>query len=101
MVNVAARDWAMPDSDPEPGFSRSPNRLDPPGIFGFEVPPRHFQVVVSLKIQPELRTVAEVEAEPKRSVRRNAPPIVDDLGDAVRRNSDRLRESALRQTISS
>jgi hypothetical protein len=58
--------------------SRGPNRLDPLRVLGFQIPPRHFQVVVALKIEPELRTVAEVEAAPQRRVCRDAAPVVDD-----------------------
>jgi hypothetical protein len=43
----------------------------------------NFQVVVILKIEPEFRTVAEIEAEPNGGVGRDAPPIVDDLGDSI------------------
>jgi hypothetical protein len=54
---------------------------------------------VALKIQPELRAVAEIQAQPKRRVGRDAPPVVGDPGDPVRRNPDRLRDLALRQTM--
>jgi hypothetical protein len=47
---------------------------------------------MGLKIHPKLRAIAKVQAEPKRRVGRNAPPIVDDLGDAIRRNADGLSE---------
>ena len=66
-----------------------------PGIFGLEIPPRHLQVVMALKIEPELRTAAGIQAQPKRRVGRDTPPVVDDPGDPVRRNSNRLRDLAL------
>jgi hypothetical protein len=70
--------------------SGGPVRLDALGVRGIEVPPRHLQIIVGLQVHPELRAVAEVQAEPQRRVRRDAPPIIDDLGDPVRRNADRL-----------
>lgn len=54
---------------------------------------------MGLQIHPKLRTIAEVQAQPKRGIGRDAPPIVDDLGDPVWRDLDRLRELTLRQTI--
>jgi hypothetical protein len=71
------------------------------GIFGFEIPPCHLQVVMALKVQPELRAVAEVKAQPECRISRDATPIVNYLGDAVRGNSYSLRKLALRQTIGS
>jgi hypothetical protein len=58
-----------------------------------------FQVVVTLKIHPELRTIAEIEPQPKRRVGGNTPPIVDDVGNAVRRNPNGLGKLVLRQAI--
>jgi len=54
---------------------------------------------MGLQIHPELRAIAKVQAEPQRRVRRNAPPIVDDLGDPVRRNADRFGKPVLRQAV--
>ena len=68
--------------------SSSPKRFDASGIFGFEIPLCHFQVVMGLKIHPEFWTIAKVQAQPKRGVSRDAPPIVDNLGDAVWRDAD-------------
>jgi hypothetical protein len=38
---------------------------------------------VGLQVHPELRAVTEVQTQPKRGIGRDAPPIVDDLGDTV------------------
>jgi hypothetical protein len=50
---------------------------------------------MGVKIEPELRAVFEVQAEPKRGVGRDAPPVVDDLGDAVWRDADGFGEPML------
>src|ERR1700730_11533311 len=54
---------------------------------------------MALKIHPKFRAVTKVQAEPKRGVGRDASPIVDNLGNPVRRNPDGLRKLVLRQTI--
>jgi hypothetical protein len=38
---------------------------------------------MGLKIHPEFRTIAKVQAQPKCRISRNAAPIVDNLGDPV------------------
>src|SRR5580700_11399037 len=78
---------------------RGSNGLNALGICWFEIPPRQLQIVMGLKIHPELRTIAKVQTEPKRRVSRDASPVVDDLSNAVRRNTDSLCELVLRQTI--
>src|SRR5579863_6096488 len=78
---------------------RRPTSLDAPGSVRLEVPPRQFQIVMGLQIQPKLRAVAKVQAQPKRGIGGDASPIVDDLGNPVRRNPDRFRELVLRETI--
>jgi hypothetical protein len=45
---------------------------------------------VGLKVHPELWTVAKVQAQPKRGIGADTPPIADDLGDPVRRDTDGL-----------
>jgi hypothetical protein len=54
------------------------------GLLGFQVPTRRLQIVVTLKVHPKLRRVAEIEAQPKRGIGGDAPSVVDDLGDPVR-----------------
>jgi len=54
---------------------------------------------MALQVEPELRAVAEVEAEPERRVGGDAAAAVDDLGDAVWRNADRTREPVLGQAV--
>jgi hypothetical protein len=76
-----------------------PNCLDTLGIVWFEIPPRQFQIVIGLKIQPELCTVAEVQTQPKRGIGSDASPIVDDLGNPVWRNPDRFRQLVLREVV--
>ena len=51
---------------------------------------RHFEIVMGLEVHPELRAVTKVQAEPERSVCRNASTIVDDLGNAVWRDANRF-----------
>jgi len=51
---------------------------------------------MSLKIHPEFRTVAKVQAQPKRCVGGDAPSIVYDFSDAVWRNTDGFRKLVLR-----
>lgn len=42
---------------------------------------------MGLEVHPELWAITKVKAEPERSVCRNASTIVDDLGNAVWRES--------------
>src|ERR1051326_1217692 len=101
MMPAWSSNWANRQNksgDPE-DRSCGTKRPDAFGIFGLELPPRHLQVVMALEIQPELGTIAKVQAQPKRCVRCNTPPIVNDLGNPVRRNPNSLREAALRQPI--
>jgi hypothetical protein len=79
--------------------SRGAVRLDAIASSRLSFSARHFEVVMALKIEPELRAVAEIKAEPKRGVSGDAPPVVDDLGDAVWRNADGLGEPMLRQAV--
>src|SRR5580658_5868178 len=78
---------------------RGSNSFNAPGICWFEIPPRQLQIVMGLKIHPELRTIAKVQTEPKRRIGRDASSIVDDRGNPVRRNTDGLGELVLRETI--
>jgi hypothetical protein len=77
-------------------FSSGSKRLNAFYIFRFEIPLCHFQVVMNLKIHPEFWAIAEVQAQAKRRVSRDAPSIIDNLGDTVWRDPDGLRELALR-----
>src|SRR5713101_4208548 len=76
--------------------SGRPPRFDAFCNLRFEITQCHFKIVMGLEIHPELGAVAEVQAQPERGVCRDAPPIVDDLGDTVRRDADCLRELILR-----
>jgi hypothetical protein len=86
---------------PGPGVrsSRGAMSPDPLGGFAAELSAGELEVVVRLQVQPELRAVAEVEAEAERGVGADPAPAVDDLGDAVRRDTDRPGELVLRQAV--
>jgi hypothetical protein len=45
---------------------------------------------MGLEVHPELWAITKVQAEPERSVCRNASTIVDDLGNAVWRDANRF-----------
>src|ERR1700722_11480810 len=79
--------------------SRSPPRLDALCVRSLQVPPRHLQVVVGLQAHPELRAVAEVQAQPQRGVGGDAASVVDDLGDTIGRDADVFCELVLRQAM--
>jgi hypothetical protein len=48
----------------------------------------HANVVLPLQIQPELRTVTKVTAEPYGGIGRDRAPKVEDIGDTARGNAD-------------
>ena len=56
-------------------------------------------IIVSLKVKPELGSVTEKESQAQRCVGGDQSAIVDDLGDSIRRDPDRLRELILRQLV--
>jgi len=64
-------------------FSGGVKRFNAFCIFGFKILLRHFQVVMGLKVHPKFWAIAKVQAQPKRCVSCDAPPIVDNLGNAV------------------
>jgi len=70
--------WLPPGNN-----SGDPKRLYPFLLLGREIPPRLFQVVMALKVHPKLRAITEVQTQAKGGVSRDAPPIVDDLGDSI------------------
>lgn len=37
---------------------------------------RHFQIIMPLSIHPELRTIAKIQAQPKRDISGDAPTII-------------------------
>ena len=59
----------------------------------------HLQIVVALQIHPEFRAVTEIQAQSECSIGRNAPTIVDNLGNSVWRNADSLRQFILRKPV--
>ena len=79
--------------------SGGPPHLDPHHGCGLEVLARDLVIVVRLKIQPEFRAVAEIQAETQRRISGDPATVVDDRGDPVRRNTDRLRELIPRQAV--
>src|SRR5438132_1169729 len=52
------------------------------------LPLDHANVILSLQVQPELRAVAEIAAEPHRGIGRDAAAAIEDVGDPARRNAD-------------
>jgi len=77
-------------------ISRRAARLDFCRDRSLEVLARHFEIVVGLEVQPEFRTVAEIESEAHRSFGTYPPPVVYNFSDPIRRYSDRLRELVFR-----
>lgn len=49
------------------------------------LPLHHGNVVLALQIEPELRTVAEITAEPHRRIGGDGAPSVQDIRDTARR----------------
>jgi hypothetical protein len=80
--------------------SGRPPRLDPRNRFGREVLARDLEIVVRLEVQPEFRAVAKIQAEAQRCISGGPPTVMNDLGNPVRLNTDRLRELILRQAAS-
>src|SRR5260370_807133 len=74
-------------------------RFDPFGCLGAQLTPCNFQIVMRLQIDPEFWAVAEVKPKPECRIGRDSASVVDDLGNPVRRNADRLRQLVLRQII--
>jgi len=64
-----------------------------------EILPRQLEVVVCLKIQSELRAVAEIKPKTQRGISRDTAAVIYNLHDPVRRNADSLRELILRLTV--
>ena len=54
---------------------------------------------MGLEVHPELWAITKIKAESERSVCRNASTIVDDLGNTVWRDANRLCQLILRQRI--
>src|SRR5665647_1138203 len=50
----------------------------------------HADVILALQVEPELRAVAEIAAEPHRRVGGNRASRVENIGDAHRRPADVL-----------
>ena len=63
------------------------------------MPARHLQVVTGLEVHPEFRLAYEIQAQPQRRAGGDARSVVDDLGNTVGRDADRLRETALREAV--
>jgi hypothetical protein len=53
----------------------------------------HGDIVLALQIEPELRAVAEVSAQPYRGVGGDRPLCVEDVGDATRRHAASERQT--------
>jgi hypothetical protein len=76
-------------------FSGCSLRYDPRYGIGHEILARHFQIIVRLEIQLELRTVTEIQAQTQRRISGDPTTLVYDLSDPVRRNTDCLGELVL------
>src|SRR5690242_18669534 len=63
-------------------------RSDPPGDLATLFPFDDTDVVLTLKIQPELGTIAEVTSQTYSRIRRNRATAVENIADASRRNAD-------------
>jgi hypothetical protein len=50
------------------------------------------EIILALQIQPKLRAIAEIAAEPHRRVGGNRAPLVEDVGDAPGRHAEVERE---------
>src|SRR5437868_5464814 len=61
-----------------------------------EVVTLHFEIVSSLKIQPEAVAGPEVARQPERGVSRNSSRAVHDLVDTARGHADVLRHAVLK-----
>jgi hypothetical protein len=68
-------------------------RLDSPNDLGALLPPDHADVMSTLQIQPELRAVAEIAAEPHRGIGGDRAAAIEDAGDAAGRNADIQRQT--------
>ena len=72
---------------------------DAPGVLGSQLPAGQFEVVVCLQVHPELRAVAEEQAEAQGGIRRDAAPVVHNLRNAAGRDADGLGRLILRQAV--
>jgi hypothetical protein len=61
---------------------------DAPGNFRTLLPLDHANVILSLQVQPELRAVAKIAAEPHRGIGRDPSAAIEDVGDTARRNAN-------------
>ena len=84
-----------------PAFKRSGSALEGNNLVDrvVEFPFGDKQIIVGLKIDPELRGRAEIAREPQRRVRGNVTLLADNLLHAIARNQERLSKSAGRQAI--
>ena len=54
---------------------------------------------MGLQVHPELWRISEIQAEPQRGVGSDAPAVVDDLCNTVRRDPNSLGELILGQAV--
>src|SRR5213082_2931836 len=66
-------------------FNRTHRLHLPLDLRSLSRPPRHFQIVKILQVQPELRVRLEVPRQAQSCFRRDSPPLVHDFPDARRR----------------
>jgi hypothetical protein len=66
---------------------------DPPADVGPLVPFNHGDIVLALQIEPELRIVAEIAAQPHGRICRYRAPSIENVGDAPRRDAQVQRQT--------
>ena len=72
--------------------SRRIGRSDALGDLGALFSLNDADVILPLQVQPELRAVTEVAAEPHRGVGRDRAAKIENIGDAARRDADIERQ---------
>src|ERR1019366_7809635 len=68
-------------------------RPDSPSDLGALLALDHADVILTLQLQPELRAVAEIAAEPHRGIGRDPAAAVEDVGDTAAGNADIERQT--------
>src|ERR1700721_1113132 len=82
---------ATDTSNPLRGL-RCIRRPDASGNLGALLALDHADVILPLQVQPELRTVAKITAEPHRGIGRDGAAAVKNVRDAAGRNADIERQ---------
>src|SRR5437879_8719845 len=75
-------------------------RPDAPRNLGALLPLDHANVILTLQVQPELRAVAEIAAEPHRGIGRDRASAIEDVGNTAGRHAD-IERQTVRTELSS